>query len=113
MSRSGLGGPTYDQNLNRACRLVLARGLGSGERRPSSTGRLWPKPVSDRDDPMTERDETTARASRPAAEVGSRGHPTVSTVPIGARRRLGSAAAAINAASGLRGTQPFFWWPRI
>ena len=61
-SRSGLGGPTYDQNLNRACLCDSSWpvGLGPGERQqaefhgPDCSQKRCPSG----DDPMTERDET-------------------------------------------------------
>ena len=62
MSRSGLGGPTYDQNLNRACLCDSSWpvGLGPGERQQAEFHGpdCGQKRCPTGDDPMTERDET-------------------------------------------------------
>ena len=93
MSRSGLGGPTYDQNLNRACLCDSSWpvGLGPGERQQAEFHGpdCGQKRCPTGDDPMTERDETNCTGVVAAGGRGASGRGTsaTSTVPIGARAR--------------------------
>ena len=83
LSRSGLGGPTYDQNLNRACLCDSSWpvGLGPGERQQAEFHGpdCGQKRCPSGDDPMTARDETNctgvlAKGGRGVGEPGNLCH---------------------------------------
>ena len=112
MSRSGLGGPTYDQNLNRACLCDSSWpvGLGPGERQQAEFHGpdCGQKRCPTGDDPMTERDETNctgvvAAGGRGVGRPGNICHVDCSNRGT-CKDGLCKWPAASTAASGRRGT---------